>query len=609
MQICLRSIRLRNFRGYTDALITFDAHMNIIIGKNDVGKSTILEALEIFFNSEQIKMEPSDKNCHCHDSEKVEITCCFDLDDAAKTVIDSSVQVRLDQEYLLNADNLLEIKKVWDCSKKTIGAKDTKTFIIANYPAIGEKPIICEKIEPLKKILRGCVPGETYEAVDKTVASAIRQAIYSAKITAETVFSPTEIDISQDGAKNIWGSLQQSLPLFFLFKSDRLNSDKDSEVQSPMKAVTKAVIADMQENISSIIKSVTEQVEQVGRETIEKLSDLNPEIAQSLTPNVVVKPLDSLFSFDLLSDDGIPLNKRGSGVRRLILLSYFRAEAEKKLDGAHNNSIIYAIEEPETAQHPDYQKMIMETLQELSSDNAHQIIITTHTPEIAKMVELQQLIFLYKDKEGIPKVEAQDQVKYESIVATLGILPFAAEQCVLCVEGENDVHFISALNKIPEFNHIIDFESQKIKIIPLQGSNLVRWVNSNYFAESNIKEIHFYDNDRDDYRKLVQEIQDAHDHRRYAWWTQRREMENYIPPKLIESYFTIDLSGYYDTWKNADIPQILTGKVMLGIKDPKDREKTIKAILNGKISKQITSDADSKRCTSSLSSAVNAQTP
>lgn len=375
-----------------------------------------------------------------------------------------------------------------------------------------------------------------------------------------------------------------------MFKSDRLNSDKDSEVQSPMKAVTKAVIADMQENISSIIKSVTEQVEQVGRETIEKLSDLNPEIAQSLTPNVVVKPLDSLFSVDLLSDDGIPLNKRGSGVRRLILLSYFRAEAEKKLDGAHNNSIIYAIEEPETAQHPDYQKMIMETLQELSSDNAHQIIITTHTPEIAKMVELQQLIFLYKDKEGIPKVEAQDQVKYESIVATLGILPFAAEQCVLCVEGENDVHFISALNKIPEFNHIIDFESQKIKIIPLQGSNLVRWVNSNYFAESNIKEIHFYDNDRDDYRKLVQEIQDAHDHRRYAWWTQRHEMENYIPPKLIESYFTIDLSGYYDTWKNADIPQILTGKVMLGIKDPKDREKTIKAILNGKISKQITSD-------------------
>jgi len=85
-----------------------------------------------------------------------------------------------------------------------------------------------------------------------------------------------------------------------------------------------------------------------------------------------------------------------------------------------------------------------------------------------------------------------------SIVSTLGILPFAAEQCVLCVEGDNDVNFLSILNKIPEFNQIIDFNAQKIKIIPLQGSNLVRWVNSNYFAESNIKEIHFYDNDRHD---------------------------------------------------------------------------------------------------------------
>lgn len=94
----------------------------------------------------------------------------------------------------------------------------------------------------------------------------------------------------------------------------------------------------------------------------------------------------------------------------------------------------------------------------------------------------------------------------------------------------------------------------------------------------------------DDYRKLVQEIQDAHDHRRYAWWTQRREIENYIPPKLIESYFAIDLSGYYDTWKTIDIPKLLVEKVRSEIKDQREREKSIKAILNGKISKQITAD-------------------
>lgn len=122
-------------------------------------------------------------------------------------------------------------------------------------------------------------------------------------------------------------------------------------------------------------------------------------------------------------------------------------------------------------------------------------------------------------------------------------------------------------------------------------SNLIRWVNENYFAESNIKEIHFYDNDREDYRELANEIRRTQDGRRYAWLTQRRELENYIPPKIIEGYFNIDLSQYYDEWEREDIPQLLCGKVMQDIKDYREREKIIKQILNGKLSKKITAES------------------
>ncbi len=54
------------------------------------------------------------------------------------------------------------------------------------------------------------------------------------------------------------------------------------------------------------------------------------EIANTLTPKVNHKKLDTLFSFSLESDDGIPLNKRGSGFRRMVMLNYFRAEADKR---------------------------------------------------------------------------------------------------------------------------------------------------------------------------------------------------------------------------------------------------------------------------------------
>ena len=588
MKITLARLHIKNFRGYRDATIAFDEKMNVIIGRNDIGKSTVLEALEIFFNNEQVKIDVGDKNIKSNDSEKIEISCSFRIDDDAKIIIDSAVPIDLGEEYLLNDNNELEINKVWDCSKKTIGAKDLKIFIKAKYPVLECGTLVGEKLSSLKSILKGCVSKEIYDEVDKTKSSEVRKAIYLSQVNADTSFVINDIDVTADGMKDIWKSLQGSLPLYFLFKSDRLNSDKDSEVQTPMKVVTKSVIADLQEEIDSIINTVREKVEFIGKETLQKLSDLDPEIASRLSPEIHTKSLDTIFSFDLISDDGIPLNKRGSGVRRLILLSYFRAEAEKSIKDSHNQSVIYAIEEPETAQHPNYQRMIMESLLELANDKKHQIIVTTHNPEVAKLVDLNQLIFIYRDNDGNPVFEEKDEVKIPSIIETLGILPYAVEQCVICVEGENDVSFINNINKIDEFRQIIDLESLKIRIVPLQGSNLIRWVNENYFSESNIKEIHLYDNDRQDYRNIVSKIKAENDKRRYGFLTMRREMENYIPPLLIEREFGIDLSEYYSSWNEIDVPEILKNIAMLNVKDPKDREKTIKNILNGKVVKSIT---------------------
>ena len=46
----IKTIKLTNFRSYKEE-ITVDFHdLNVFVGKNDIGKSTILEALDIFFN-------------------------------------------------------------------------------------------------------------------------------------------------------------------------------------------------------------------------------------------------------------------------------------------------------------------------------------------------------------------------------------------------------------------------------------------------------------------------------------------------------------------------------------------------------------------------------
>ncbi|HGF8060057.1 TPA: AAA family ATPase [Enterococcus faecium] len=81
-----------------------------------------------------------------------------------------------------------------------------------------------------------------------------------------------------------------------------------------------------------IKKEVQEKAIESAKRTLEKLKEMDPTLSNSLMPEFKSEPkFDSLFKLTIRSDMGISINKRGSGVRRLILLNFFRAEAERKL--------------------------------------------------------------------------------------------------------------------------------------------------------------------------------------------------------------------------------------------------------------------------------------
>lgn len=590
----LHSLYLKNFRGYREETINFSEGMNVIIGKNDIGKSTIMEALEIFFNGENrdALVKPEIEDCNVNSTEKImEIGACFTFEEEEITVIDSSNPTSLKDEYLLNKDGLLEIRKIWDCSKDKITTSSLKVYLVAHYPKGIDKPLITLKQEELRKELRAISEEiDDYDLINKNKNAEMRRALYKYLVNEDTEFETRFIEIQKidKDSKDIWDKIKSNLPLYFLFQSDRTNSDNDSEVQNPLKIATKKALAEMEDQLNNIVKEVDEKVSAIAENIINKLKDFNGEIANRLKTNLNLKSWDSLFSFQLESDDGIPLNKRGSGIRRLILLSYFRAEAERIAEERNNKNIIYAIEEPETSQHPNFQRMIIDSLLKISSDDKHQVIITTHTPEIAKMVDLDSLIFISKDEYG-PQIVRKEEEKLKGIVRSLGILPTIESKVVICVEGENDINFLRNINQaIDDFKDIIDLEKSNITMIGMKGSNLVNWVNRNYLKNSNVIEFHLYDNDREDYRKTIEEIKANRDGRRFGELTSKREMENYIPPELIEEEFGINLDLEKMDWDNIDVPKVLVSKgVMQHIKCPKKREEAIKERLNGQLSKKI----------------------
>src|SRR5690606_18885981 len=220
-------------------------------------------------------------------------------------------------------------KKIWDCSKDKLTATSLKTYIVCKYPqTYSSNPLPTLKIEELKKVLgnveiafplaeklnnneienlkEGLEIGPYSEGEDKVVPikidkrkrAEIRKAIYSVSDTADKVVIDMPID-KEDG-KNIWESISVDLPMFFLFQSDRANKDSDKEVQDPLKIITKRAIDSVQDKLEEVKKKIIESAELIGKETIDKLEEMNPELAKTLKPDVSNKSWDTLFSFSFI---------------------------------------------------------------------------------------------------------------------------------------------------------------------------------------------------------------------------------------------------------------------------------------------------------------------
>lgn len=411
----IKSLTLQNFRRYSNAVTIEFENLTAFVGKNDVGKSSILESLDIFFNDGRgcIKLDKDDINkieASCGNNE-ISIAVCFEnLPDTV--VIDATNETTLESEYLLNESRQLEIVK------KYPNAGSAKVYIRAYHPTNPNcSDLLLKKDSELRRILS----SQSITCADQTRNAVMRKAIWE-YYSDDLRFATTDIDVTKNDAKTIWEKLQKYLPLYTLFQADRKNTDGDSEVQDPLKEAVKEILAE--ESLAATLHSVAEEVErklkEVSSRTLEKLQEMSPDVANSLNPvipsSASLKWTDVFKGVSITGDNDIPINKRGSGVKRLVLLNFFRAEAERRLQERNAPSIIYAIEEPETSQHTENQKKLIRSFLTLSEADNTQIIITTHSASIVKELEFRNLrLISYED--GAEKVQPVDpgQLPYPSL--------------------------------------------------------------------------------------------------------------------------------------------------------------------------------------------------
>ena len=540
----LKALTLQNFRRYRSRTVIDIDEVTAFIGRGDAGKSTILEALDIFFEGGVIKIDPADA-CISGEAKDVRIGAIF-TNLPEKLDLDRGAHTTLQDEYLTNGDGDLEIIKIYDCSVQRM--RGFKVSVYALHPsADGVDGLLQMRNSALKKLVKTKgVEGNCQLSHNPSM----RHALYEA--TDDLRLVEKEVLLNKEDAKNIWNSVKQNLPVYALFRSDRASSDQDPEVQNPMKLAIQSALARLASELEEISQKVEESAEQIAHRTLDQLRKSYPdiELASVLKPRFRKPNWATVFKLELESDDQVPLNKRGSGVRRLILLSFFQAEAarlrEKRQEENLNRvPVIYAVEEPETSQHPDNQERIIRAFREVA-EGGDQVLLTTHVPGLAGLLPLDSLRFVdtaaenqhVRVRKGTPEV-------FEEIADALGVLPDASDKpgakVAVAVEGPTDIDALVSFAKVlTASGELQSFDHSKVFWTIGGGETLKDWVERRYLDRIGIPQIYLFDSDRKSSAELPskkkQDLKAEIERRQNcrAFISHKRTIENYVHRDAIE---------------------------------------------------------------------------
>ncbi len=335
----IEKVTVKNFKGLGPKAVTFAwKDITVLIGENNVGKSSILAALGIYFSgTKTIDRSLYYKN-QSDESNAIEITCVFsaltDLDKAHKAVTSNTY----DDRWTLR-------KKYWWSEtesdfKYSVKTGSTETDWKEN-PG-GAAPIADNLlIEPQSNLI-------TIEAVKdaSTEGSA--------------------------GAKSAFGQLFKLMVEAALVEKQ--------EVKDLSAAVSKVLA--LYEKDTSGNHAITE-IADLERQLTEKLSRVIS--AKTTITAAPPKSIESVFPIPSLQvDDGYltGIAGQGQGLQRSLILCLLELLASKKTNRQKYPGVgnILMIEEPEIYMHPQMQRKMADVLYDLAEKGEFQVLCTTHSP-------------------------------------------------------------------------------------------------------------------------------------------------------------------------------------------------------------------------------------
>lgn len=473
----IKELNITNFRGFKKSTkIMFSDNINIIIGANNSGKTTIIKALELLFS------DGTSKRCFIEDfnhgtsidelkahSPKIEISAKLVESKNEKEYSDDLITVAT---WLTKIDNPYEARITYEFS---LPEKEEE-----NYKLIMEK-LDSNDIEDYWKEIEAAFLRKYMPRI------FIGDPNYRTLVDPDSIkkFDFQYLDAIRDVERDLFSgknTLLRDIIDFYMDYDIKIDDELSKEQKQEQIAKNKKDFSkqadDLILNLHTRMGSGKKEMLKYAEETGASFDDLTP----SFEGKVLDTELYSALRLVVENKTGlkIPATRNGLGYNNLIYISLLLAKMQKNASGEYmgSNAKVFpmlAIEEPEAHLHPSMQYKFLKFLNENSKHEVRQIFITTHSPNITAAVDLNSIIVLYKDKDQtevaypgkVFSEELEDQISKKYVERFLDVTKadmFFAKNIIM-VEG------ITEQLLVPEFAKVmgVDLTDSHVSIINING--------------------------------------------------------------------------------------------------------------------------------------------
>ena len=417
----IERIKIQNYKSLCNFTTKFNDDINILVGDNETGKSTILECIDLVVTGSNKKLESIGLNNILNIQE---VNKFLTLSSTERTI--EKLPILVVELYLQMDDNIMQL------------------FYEGKNNSEGKN---CCGIRLI------CKPNEEYfEEINRIIAEEKSYFPYEYYSCIFDTFAAQFYSKKKNKLKSMW--------------INTLNMYSSYAISDYIKRIYADYTENDIEMRLKLINEINSQKTSYNESVLQELNDKLPNNEEYFFGLQINTSADFSKELTLTNrNDGISLFNHGTGEQIITNTKY-------TVNNSDNNILL--IEEPEN--HLSY-VMLRYMISLINSKNENQIFITTHSSMICAGISLNNLIVLSKEKKDEPltmEMLDKETSEYFMKAPVVDILKVVLSNKVVLLEGPSEyILFDMFYRKI--FNH--SYVDDKIEILDIRGLSFKRYLN------------------------------------------------------------------------------------------------------------------------------------